>query len=311
MVGSLGSIAVGRGGRGVARRRKIGRCVRGRDDDRAWSVVVGTAVTCKDAGVLEACAIVVAEGELPCGGHRSAAEGGKDRRGVLVLAISGAKAGLMWGAEGASPAVVGHTCCGFGARGSGFAVGVSGCRLSLFFGASVVCAATEGDRMRVWDIGDGLVFTEDRDTDRADVVERTAHPCGIRRRYRGETESCHAVLTGAKARDIDISIRVQHVPAMDIGACGLPVDHIASVHSSHDFDALVGEVADQDRVGLSASSKHEYLAVMPEVREGASVTAQLHAYRSKGDFASAACDPCGGTAKLRPKKQGACEQKET
>ncbi len=281
------------------------------DDDRTWSVVVGAAVTCKDAGVSEARAIVVAKGELPCGGHRSAAEGGKDGGGVLVFAVGGAKAGLVRGADGASPTVVGHTCGGFGARWGGFTVGVSGGTLFLFFGAIVVCATTEGDRMGVWDVGDGLVFTEDRDADRADIVDWAAHPRGIRRRYRGEAEGRHAVLTGAKARNIDISVRVQDVSTVDIGACGLSVNHIAPVHGGDDFDALVGEVADQDRVGLSAPSEHEYLAMMPEVRERTSVAAQLHAYCPKGDFASAPCDPCGGTAKLRPEKQGACEQKET
>ncbi len=232
-----------------------------------------------------------------------------------MFAVRGSKSGLMGGADRATPAVVRHTCGTLGAfgawSGSGFAI--LGGTLSVFFCGIIAISAIVWVvvRARAWDVGDGLVFTKDGDADRADVVCGATHARCVRRRDRRKAEGCDAVLAGTEACDLDVCVWVEDVATVDIGTRRLSVDHIAPVDGGHHFDTLVGEVTDQDRVGLSAPSKRKDLPVVPEMGEGATVAAQLHAHGTERHFAASARDSGGCASKLRPQKQRSGEQKET
>jgi hypothetical protein len=163
---------------------------------------------------------------------------------------------------------------------------------------------------RLGDVGDGrTAFAKNSDVDGTYAVDRTANPRCVRSVDGGKTEGGDMLLAGTKARNINISVGIEDITALDAGVGRSACEDIASIDGGDDFEALCSGIVDFDGVGRAVATDHVDLTAMEEVRQARSVAVKLDADGAIGHLAAAACDARRGTSPMRPRQNKSADKK--
>jgi hypothetical protein len=98
-------------------------------------------------------------------------------------------------------------------------------------------------------------------------------------------------LTGAKAIDIDVLMRVEDITPTLIRRVAYTGDHISTIDRYHNFQALVGLISDHNRIIHSLLTQQIMPTVMDKTRQFLTTGVQRDLDRSQGDFIAAVW-PC-------------------